>query len=367
VKAVVLVGGFGTRLRPLTLTTPKQMLPILHRPMIEHVLEHLASHGIDEAVLSMGYRPDAFVDAYPDHMCAGVRVHYAIEPEPLDTAGAIRFAARHAGIAEQFLVVNGDVLTDLDLGALRTFHAERGGEGTVALHQVDDPSAFGVVPTDAKGRVTEFVEKPPRDEAPTDLINAGTYVLEATVLDRIAEGRKVSIEREVFPAMVDDGALFAMAGDTYWIDTGTPPKYLQAQMDLLRGLRGEPADGIHPSAVIAVDARVARAVIGQGAVVETGAMVRESVVMAGARVSAGAVVERAIVGRRAVVGAGARVDDVAVLGDDAAVGPGLRVSGGSVGVGERLEPDAREVDLRDAATRQPGSSFEVGRCGQEGR
>ncbi|QXC61436.1 NDP-sugar synthase [Aquihabitans sp. G128] len=336
-KAVVLVGGFGTRLRPLTLTTPKQMLPILHKPMIEHVLEHLASHGINEAVLSMGYRPDAFADAYPEGLCAGVKLHYAIEPEPLDTAGAIRFAARHAGIADRFVVVNGDVLTDLDIGALVRFHDEHHGEGTIALHKVDDPSAFGVVPTEADGKVIAFVEKPPRDEAPTDLINAGTYVLEASVLDRIADGRKVSIEREVFPAMVADGVLYATPGDTYWIDTGTPPKYLQSQMDLLRGVRGERAQGIHPSATIAPDAVVARSVIGEGVEIGAGAAVRGSIVMPGAKVGAGAVVERAILGRRSVVGAGARVDDLAVLGDDAVVGPDLRVSGGSVGVGEHLE------------------------------
>ncbi|MCU1496863.1 MAG: Mannose-phosphate guanylyltransferase [Acidimicrobiales bacterium] len=347
-KAVVLVGGFGTRLRPLTLTTPKQMLPILHRPMIEHVLEHLASHGINEAVLSMGYRPDAFADAYPRGLCAGVKLHYAIEPEPLDTAGAIRFAASHAGIIDRFAVVNGDVLTDLDLGALITFHDAHGGEGSIALHQVTDPSAFGVVPTDDDGKVVAFVEKPPRDEAPTDLINAGTYVLEATVLDRIAVGRKVSIEREVFPAMVADGVLYATPGDTYWIDTGTPEKYLQAQMDLLRGVRGERAQGIHPSAVIAPDAVVARSVIAEGAQIDAGAEVRGSVIMAGARIGPGAVVERAIVGPRAVVGAGSRVDDLAVLGDDAVVDPDLRVSGGSLGVGEHLR--------RSPSQPEPGGS-----------
>ena len=344
-KAVVLVGGFGTRLRPLTSSTPKQMLPIIHRPMIEHVLEHLARHGISEAVLSMGYRPDAFADAYPDGVCGGVSLHYAIEPEPLDTAGAIRFAAEHAGITERLVVVNGDVLTDLDLDALIGFHDGHGGEGTIALHRVDDPSAYGVVPTDDDGRVQAFVEKPLRDEAPTDLINAGTYILEPSVLGRIAKGRKVSIEREVFPAMVADGALYAMSGDTYWIDTGTPPMYLQAQTDLLRGARGERAQGIHPSATIDPSAAIARSVVGVGAVVEAGAKVRGSVLMAGARVGAGAVVERAIVGPEAVVGAGARVDDVAVLGDRSSVGDGLRVSGGTIGIGEHLaidQPPAEE-------------------------
>ena len=208
-RAVVLVGGEGTRLRPLTLTSPKQMLPVVGVPMIERVLGHLASHGIDEAVLSLGYLPNAFMQAYPDGAAAGVRLIYAVEPEPLDTAGALRFAAKFGGITETFVVVNGDVLTDLDLTGLVAFHRKRGAEGTIALHPVDDPSSFGVVPTDANGRVTAFVEKPPRDEAPTNEINAGTYVLEASVLDRIPEGGRVSIERETFPAMVRDGSLFA--------------------------------------------------------------------------------------------------------------------------------------------------------------
>lgn len=335
-KAVVLVGGFGTRLRPLTLSTPKQMLPIIHKPMIEHVLEHLAAHDITEAVLSMGYRPHVFADAYPEGECAGVKLHYAIEPTPLDTAGAIRFAAIDAGIKERFVVVNGDVLTDLDVNALVAFHEVHGAEGTIALHQVEDPSAFGVVPTYPDGRVQAFVEKPPRDEAPTNLINAGTYVLEASALDRIDGERKVSIERETFPAMVADGTLYAMSGNTYWIDTGTPAKYLQAQMDLLRGLRGERIDGIHASAVIEPGAEVARSVLGAGVHVAENAVVRGSVLLPGARVEAGAVVEHAIVGPRAVVGADARVDDLAVLGDDAVIAPGLRVSGGTVGVGESL-------------------------------
>src|SRR5256885_799585 len=146
-RAVVLVGGEGTRLRPLTWTTPKQMLPVAEVPMIERVLAHLADHGVDEAVLSLGYRPDAFITAFPDGRCAGVKLTYAVEPEPLDTAGAIRFAAHHAGIAERFLAVNGDVLTDVDIGALVAFHHARGAEATIHLTRVDDPSRFGVVPT----------------------------------------------------------------------------------------------------------------------------------------------------------------------------------------------------------------------------
>lgn len=338
-RAVVLVGGFGTRLRPLTTTTPKQMLPIIHRPMIEHVVTHLSRHGITDAVLSMGYKPDAFVEAYPDGVCAGVELHYAIEPEPLDTAGAIRFAALDAGIDERFVVVNGDVLTDLDLKALIAFHDAHGAEGSIALHRVEDPSAFGVVPTDPDGRVLAFVEKPPREEAPTDLINAGTYVLEPSVLDRIAGDRKVSIERETFPAMVVDGGLYATDGNTYWIDTGTPAKYLQAQMELLSGVRGEPVDGVHSDADIHPDAAVEGSVVGAGVVIGAGASVRGAVLLPGATVGEGATVEGSILGHSADVGKGATVDGLAVLGDRSSVAAGVHLTGGSIDVDEALEAD----------------------------
>ena len=324
-KAVVLVGGFGTRLRPLTLSTPKQMLPVVNRLMIERVVEHLGRHGVDTAVLALGYRPDAFVDAYPDGHCAGVALHYAVEPEPMDTAGAIRFAALDAGVEERFLVVNGDVLTDLDVTALIQQHERAGAEGTIALHRVKDPSAFGVVPTDDTGRVEAFIEKPPAHEAPTDLINAGTYVLEPSVLDRIEPGVPVNVERVTFPAMVADGALYAFDGDTYWIDAGTPATYLAANLDLLDGQRGAPEDGVHPTATVAGE--VERSVIGPGAVVEAGAVVVGSVVLAGGVVRRGAVVRDAIIGPGAVVEAGAVVQDGSVVGDGVVVTARSQLSG----------------------------------------
>ena len=160
-------------------------------------------------------------------------------------------------------MLNGDVLTDLDLGALVAAHERTGAEGTIALHRVEDPSAFGVVPTDDDGRVTAFIEKPPRDEAPTDLINAGTYVLEPSVLDRIAPDVPVNVERVTFPAMVADGSLYALDGDTYWLDAGTPATYLAANLDLITGRRGAPKPGVHPDAE--VDGAVAGAVVGRGA------------------------------------------------------------------------------------------------------
>ena len=326
-RAVVLVGGFGTRLRPLTHHRPKQMLPIVNRPMIEHVVGHLANYGVDDVVLSLGYRPDAFSAAYPDGRCAGATLHYAIEPEPLDTAGAIRFAALDAGIDERFLVLNGDVLTDLDIGAFLAFHESRGAEATIALHRVDDPSRYGVVPTDGEGRVVQFVEKPPRGEAPTDLINAGTYVFEPAVVDRIPAGRRVSVERETFPALVADRSLYALDDGCYWIDTGTPCEYVQAQIDLVDGVRGAPVEGIHRSADVSADASVKRAVVGAGAVIAAGARVEAAVLLAGAGVEADAVVDGSVIGERAVVGAGAHVTGGSVVGDGHVVGRGERLDG----------------------------------------
>ncbi len=324
-KAVVLVGGFGTRLRPLTLHRPKQMLPVVHRLMIERVVEHLGAHGVDTAVLALGYRPDAFVDAYPQGRCAGVELHYAVEPEPMDTAGAIRFAALDGGIDERFVVVNGDVLTDLDVSALIAAHDRCGAEGTIALHRVEDPSAFGVVPTTPDGQVTAFIEKPPRDQAPTNLINAGTYVLEPSVIDRIEPNQRVNVERVTFPAMVADGRLFAFDGGSYWVDAGTPGTYLAANLDLLSGARGTPELGVHVDAAVA--GQVDRSVIGDRATVADGASVVASVVLPGASIGPGALVRDSIIGPGATIGADAIVEKGSVIGDDVVVPAGSRVSG----------------------------------------
>ncbi len=323
--------------------------------MIERVLGQLARYGIDEAVLSLGYLPGAFMKAYPDGVAAGVRLSYAVEPEALDTAGAIRFAALHMEIDGTFVVVNGDVLTDMDLGALLAFHLSHGAEGSISLHPVDDPSAFGVVPTDEKGRLPAFVEKPPKHEAVTDLINAGTYVLEPSVLDRIPGGRRVSIERETFPAMVAEGSLYALADSSYWLDTGTPETYLAAHWDLLEGRRpGPPAPGARESgggvwllgapeaepgaelrgpallgdgALVRRGAVVDRSVVGHDCAVEPGALVVRSVLLPGATVEADATVSGSIVGPGARVGACSDVRALTVVGGGAVVSPGTVLAG----------------------------------------
>lgn len=326
-RAIILVGGFGTRLRPLTLSTPKQMLAVVHRPMIERVIQWLATHGIDEVVLSLGYRPDAFLDRYPDDQCAGVRMLYAVEPEPLDTAGAIAFAAAEAGVRGTFVVVNGDVLTDMDLTELIAAHRATGAEATISLTAVDDPSRFGVVPIDDAGRVEAFVEKPPVGEAPTNWINAGTYVCESAMLDRIPPGRPVSIEREVFPAMVADGVLYACQSAAYWVDAGTPGTYLSAQLDIVDGRRGNPEDPVAPDAKIDASATVDHSVLMSRVVVAAGAVVRDSVLLPGSSVAAGARVEGSVLGAGAVVGPGAVVTGLSVVGDDAEVPAGSTLDG----------------------------------------
>lgn len=310
------------------------MLPIMGTSMLEAVLSQLASHGVDEAVLSLGYLPDKFIEAYPDGTCAGVRLRYAVEPEPLDTAGAIRFAAQELEGLDTFIVVNGDVLTDLDVTSLVTFHKEKGGEGTIALHPVDDPSRYGVVPTDADGRVVAFVEKPPKESAPTNLINAGTYVFEPSVLDRIPFGEKVSIERVTFPEMVAEGQLFAMEDDSYWLDTGTPEAYLTAHFDILEGKRATAqgveniSDGnyVAPGVEIPEDASLHESVVDIGAVIGHGVRITRSVLLPGVVVGDGATIDHSIVGAGASIGSDATLGATSVIGFGATVSPGTTLS-----------------------------------------
>jgi len=335
-RAVILAGGEGTRLRPLTYTVPKPLLPIGNRPFLEHQLTWLAGHGVTEVVLSIGYRPDAFTGRFAGGVVDGLTLTLAVESEPLGTAGAIRYAAE-TGFADlsgdtsepgRFLVCNGDVLTDLDVTALVRFHDESGAEATISLTRVEDPSAFGVVPTTPDGRVLGFVEKPPPGQAPTDWINAGTYVLEASVLRSIPAGRAVSIERETFPSLLARQArLFALASGGYWLDIGTPANYLQANIDRLAG--GESL--CPPDVTVAAGAVVESSVLGPGVVVGEGARVVRSVLLEGARVEAGARVVDSVVGAAAVVGPGAVVEDVSVIGPGASVPAGARLAGARVG------------------------------------
>jgi mannose-1-phosphate guanylyltransferase len=317
--AVVLVGGFGTRLRPLTDTVPKSMLPIAHVPLIVRHIGQLERGGVDHVTLALGFLPQPFVDAFPDGRCGGVRLSYAIEPEPLDTAGAVRFAADHSGITDTFVVTNGDNLSDLSVADLVATHRAAGAEATIHLIGVEDPSAFGVVEREPSGRIVRFVEKPAPGTEPSNLINAGTYVLEPSVLARIPPGRRVSIERDTFPAVVAGGRFHSMATDDYWIDAGRPELYRRANLDLVDGTRREVCAAVADGAVVEPGATVDGSVVGDSATIATGARVTGSVVLPGARIGRDAVVEDSIVA--GTVGAGAVLVRT-VVGLDAKISDG---------------------------------------------
>lgn len=319
-KALLLAGGFGTRLRPLTLTRPKHLLPIANRPHIDHVFDLLLHHGVDEVILTTSYLAQAFEGTVAAAREQGLEVHVTFEEVALGTAGALKNAESEVG-DEAFFVFNGDILCDVDLGALLAFHRAKEAKGTILLTPVEDPSAFGVVPTDGTGRVTGFIEKPPAAEAPTNLINAGVYILEPEVLDRIPAGREWSAERALFPQLVADGApLYATSMDFYWMDVGTPDKYLQANLDAIEGrFAMESGVAVDPSAKIDDGARVARSCIGPGCVVEAGATVERSVLLPGVQVGAEAVLEGSIVGENGTVARGAAVTG-ATAGDGERIG-----------------------------------------------
>jgi len=332
-RAVVLVGGFGTRLRPLTASVPKPMLPVGHRPMIVRLVERLGRSGVTEVVLALGFRPEPFADAFPDGRLGDVRLTYAVEPEPLDTGGAIRFAADHAGIDDTFVVANGDIMTDLDVGSLVAAHRGFGAEATLHLTAVDNPSAFGVVDLADDAAVRAFVEKPAPGTEPSNLVNAGTYVFEPAVLDRIPAGERRSIERDTFPGVVADGRLFAVATDDYWIDAGRPELYRAANLDLITpGRRHEQCEPVAGGAVVAAGAEIHNSIVGDGATVADGAVVVDSVLLPGATVGARARVERSSV--MGAVGADAVVCD-------AMVGSAGRVAAGATLIDDSVPaPDA---------------------------
>lgn len=349
-QAIVLVGGEGTRLRPLTYGTPKPMVPIMNVPFLARTLERLYAADIREIILAAGYMPQAIVDYFGDGTQIGMKVTYAIEETPLGTAGALKNVEPQ--ITGPFFVLNGDVLTSLDLRAMREYHEQKGGLGTLHLIRVKDPSPFGCVVHGEDGRITAFVEKPPKGEAPTDEINAGTYLLEREILDFIPSGRNVSIERATFPEVIAAGrALYAYTTADYWLDLGRPEQYLAAHRDVLSGampLRVEPGingDGsealrghpgvippIHVAADVVVDASARlgpNVVLGRGCSIGADASVRESVLWERVSVGTGAVIEEAIVASGVTIGPKAHVSRGSVIGHDVTVEPGATLQPGA--------------------------------------
>jgi mannose-1-phosphate guanylyltransferase len=322
VQAIVLVGGEGTRLRPLTATVPKPALTLVDRPFLAYMIEWLAGHGVDEVVLACGFLPDVLREVLGDGERAGARIHYVTEPQPLGTAGAIRFAADAMGesLDDEFLALNGDVLTDLDLTALVDAHRTRGAVATIAVHPVEDSSAYGLIRCGAGGEVLEFAEK--TGERRPGEVNAGIYVLGRSVLDRVPPGENVSIERDVFPRLAEQG-LYGLPLDGYWMDIGTPERYLQASWDILEGrvkTRVEPGEEtvivapdaeVHPAATIGP-----RVVIGPGSTVAASVEVRESVLLERCSLGERASVVGSILSAGVEVSPGARLHDAVVAADE---------------------------------------------------
>lgn len=324
-QAIVLVGGEGTRLRPLTENVPKPALTLVDRPFLAYMIEWLAGHGVSEVILACGFLPGALREALAgEEERAGTKIRFVVEPEPLGTAGAIRFAADMAGeeLDDRFLALNGDVLTDLDLGALLAAHAERGAAATIGLHAVEDSAAFGLADRGEAGDVLAFREK--TGERVPGQVNAGMYVLERSLLELIPPAENVSIERDVFPRLVGEG-LYGLPLDGYWLDIGTPQRYLQATWDILErrvATRVEPsAPGmlIDPGAAVDPEAALGpRAVVGPGCRVAAGAELRGSVLLGGC-----------------TVGENASVID-SILSPAAEIAPGATVEGAVVAQGERI-------------------------------
>ncbi len=366
-RAVILVGGEGTRLQPLTSTVPKPVVPLVDRPFMAYMLEWLARNGVADVVMACGVLPALVQETLGDGSQYGVRLQFVVEPEPRGTGGALRFADEATGgLGDRFLMLNGDVLTDLDLRAQIARHEATGATATLALVPVEDPSAYGLVRLAGDGAVAGFLEKPEPHEIDTDLISAGAYVLERSVLDLIEPDANVSIERVVWPALVGEGLYGVAHRSAYWLDIGTPERYLQGTADILTGAvdtavrarldAGELAVGagtvvageLRGPAVVGADCNVStgavvgpRAVLGAGVTVGAGAVVSDAVLLDGAHVGPGATV------RGAIVCAGARIGADAGVSGAAIVGPGV-----SVGSGVTLDPGVRLFpgdDVPDAA------------------
>lgn len=346
-EAIMLVGGKGTRLRPLTLSAPKPLLPTAGVPFLAHQLARAAECGITHVVLATSYRAEMFTEAFGNGAQFGLTIDYVYESEPLGTGGGIRNAARllRAGPDDPVVVLNGDILSGHDLPAQVDLHRKREAAVTLHLVPVDDPTRYGSVPTDAAGRVTAFLEK--MRNPPTNQINAGCYVFRRSVIDAIPAGQAVSVERETFPGLIGSHAVvMGYAENAYWLDVGTPEAFVQGSCDVVRGTLRSPALDCQPGefhvlghATVAADARLSGGTtVGRGAVVGAGAEVAGSVVFDGASIGPGAVVRGSIVGRNAIISGGAALDGV-VIGDEAHVGAGNELARGlRLWPGTRLAP-----------------------------
>ncbi|HWG09683.1 MAG TPA: NDP-sugar synthase [Solirubrobacteraceae bacterium] len=350
-QAVILVGGEGTRLRPLTSTVPKPVVPLVDRPFISFMLEWLKQHGVDDVIMSCGFLATSVRNVLGDGSGLGIRLRFVEEPDPRGTAGALKFAA--SMLDERFLMLNGDVLTDIDLSAQIAQHERTGAKATLALVPVADPSAYGLVHLEEDRSVRDFVEKPSPDAIDTNLISAGAYVLEREVLDLVAPERNVSIEREVWPQLIGKG-LFGFPAESYWLDIGTPERYLQGTFDIIEGNVRTAVGERLGSDWLAIDPGaqtngrvIPPAVLERGVTVGEGAQVGSLVVL-GEDVSVGAhaTVERAVILKGAEIGEGATLRDC-IVAAGCRIGARTTIGGGAV-LGEGVTVGADNVIDRGA-------------------
>lgn len=366
-RAVIMAGGKGTRLRPLTSDQPKPMIRVVNAPCMEHILNLLKRHGITDVLATLEYMPDAIRDYFGDGSEWGVEMEYSVEEEPLGTAGSVKYVEDR--LPERFIVVSGDALTDVDLSAAVDFHEEKGGEVTIVLQKVDDPSEFGIVVTDDDWRVQRFLEKPDEDEVFSYTANTGIYIVEPGVLGAIPEGEEHDWAEEVFPGLLDEGRpVYGYVMEGYWEDIGNIGQYMDAQRAVLDGEVGgvEPPgealgegvyvgdgaefeeDALEGPVVIGAGAKVAsgarvgpHSILAANVTVEAGASVERSTVAEGARIGEDAQLDGALVGRSCEVGARARLLEGSALGDGVEVGEGATVAPGvSVYSGEKVEAGA---------------------------
>jgi len=354
-KAVILVGGEGTRLRPLTFKTPKSMVPILNRPFLEHMIDYLRGHGIDDIILTLCYLPHHIQRYFGDGSKFGVRLTNVVEECPLGTAGAVKNVEEC--LDETFFVLNGDIFTDIDLTAMMDFHRQRRSRISIALTPVDNPTIYGVVETNSEGRVRRFIEKPSPEAVTTNVINAGAYIVEPEVLSHIPKGLRFTFEQGLFPLLVERGdPVYGYQSDAYWIDIGTPEKYLQLHHDLLTGrvkksFHGERIDEgiwveegceIHRRAelegplVIGKDCVIASraqvkgpSVIGPDCTIGMASLIEGAIVWQNTRLGRRVSLRRCVIAENVVIGDGCQVMEGCVLGDNVVIGPGESLSQGT--------------------------------------
>ena len=345
-KAIILVGGKGTRMRPLTLDLPKPLLPIANIAFISRQILWLKSFGVNEVVLSLCYLPDQFIEHFNNNPIDGINISYVVEETPLGTGGAIKYAAGE--VEESVIVCNGDVLTQINLGELIDLHSSKNSLATISLTRVEDPSAFGVVPTDEDQKVIAFVEKPSKGNAPSNWINAGIYIVSKEFLDLIPEQIEVSVERETFPRAIAEGAMYALESKAYWLDIGTVNKYIQAHCDFVNdlskdcdfGIYSEVTSNIFSSGEIEIaESTIAKSkcLIGKSSRIGENVILNASSIGENVKIGANSTISNSVIFDDVVIGDDVQIHD-SVVGKNTTINDGVKIEEFSVVGSDQIIP-----------------------------